>query len=67
MQFLVIAHDDADAAGALRRRGGRARHFDDVREIGEDGQLVAGGALLDDAGQMVGAAMIGRFPKPYRA
>lgn len=62
MQFLVIAYDDVGATAALRRREGRSRHLDDMREIGADGQFISGGAILDEGGRTAGAAMIVDFP-----
>lgn len=61
MQFLVIAYDDTDIAAAERRREARPRHLNDAREIGDDGQLITGGAILGEDGLTIGTAMIVDF------
>src|SRR3954453_15913425 len=61
-QFLVIAHDGTDAEAPARRQAARAAHLEGVRPMVERGEIVAGGALLDEAGGMAGSAVIGDMP-----
>ncbi len=58
MQFLVIARDGSDADAPRRRMEVRERHLDGARALAEAGVLQVGGALLDDAGAMIGSALV---------
>src|SRR4051794_25026663 len=58
-QFLVIAHDGTDAEAPARRQAARAAHLEGVGPMVERGEIVAGGALLDEAGGMAGSAVVG--------
>src|SRR4051794_41802022 len=61
-QFLVIAHDGTDAEAPARRQAVRAAHLEGVRPMVERGEIVVGGALLDEAGGMAGSAGIVDMP-----
>ena len=61
-QFLVIAHDGTDAEAPARRQAAREAHLAGVRPMVERGEIVAGGALLDEAGRMVGSAVVVDMP-----
>ena len=61
-QFLVIAHDGDDPEAPARRQAAREAHLAGVRPMVERGEIVAGGALLDEAGGMVGSAVIVDMP-----
>ena len=61
-QFLMLAYDGTDQDAAERRRAARAAHFDGIRPMVERGELRAAGAILDDAGRMVGSAVFAEFP-----
>ncbi|WP_026869504.1 YciI family protein [Inquilinus limosus] len=65
MQFLVIAKDGTDAEAPARRLAVREQHLVGARKQAEDGVIVAGGAILDDEGRMVGSAVI--YEAPDRA
>ncbi len=58
MLFLVIAKDGTDPDAPARRAGVREAHLVGARALAEDGALQLGGALLDDAGGMIGSALI---------
>ena len=58
MQFVVIAHDGDDEGALARRQAVRQAHLDGVREMAEDGRLLAGGAVLSEDGVMVGSVVI---------
>ena len=61
-QFLVLAYDGTDPSAAERRRAARPGHFDGIGEMVAKGELICGGALLDDAGKMIGSAVFVEFP-----
>ncbi len=61
-QFLVIAHDGSDSEAPARRQAARDAHLAGVRPMVERGEIVAGGAILDEAGRMVGSAVIVDMP-----
>src|SRR5690606_10560164 len=58
MQFLVIAHDGTDEGALARRMAVREEHLAVSRAHRANGVLKVGGALLDDAGTMIGSAMV---------
>jgi len=58
MQFLVIAHDGTDEGALARRLAVREEHLATARANRESGVIKIGGALLNDAGNMVGSAMV---------
>ena len=60
-QFLVIAYDGTDAEALERRMAARPAHLEGVKPMVERGQMIAGGAILDDAGAMIGSATIVEF------
>ena len=62
MQFLVIARDGADAAALDRRMAARGKHFERLPAMVEAGEMLMGGAILDDAGRMVGSTALVDFP-----
>ncbi|MGH7068902.1 MAG: YciI family protein [Acetobacteraceae bacterium] len=61
-QFLVLAYDGTDKDAPGRRRAARPAHFDGIRPMVERGELRAAGAILDDAGGMVGSVVFAEFP-----
>lgn len=61
-QFLVIAHDGTDADAPARRQAVRAAHFERLKPAVDSGALVCAGAVLDDAGTMIGSAFMAEFP-----
>ncbi len=61
MQFLVVARDGTDDGAPGRRLAAREAHLAGVRRMAEDGAMICGGALLDDAGEMAGSACIVAF------
>ena len=58
MLFLVIAKDGTDPDAPGRRQQVREAHLEGARALAADGTLVLGGALLDDAGGMIGSALV---------
>ncbi len=60
-QYLVVARDGNDAGAKDRRLAARAAHFATVGPMAEAGQIMLGGALLDDGGDMIGSACVVDF------
>lgn len=58
MLYVVIAKDGTDADAPARRAAVRAAHLETAKELQADGRLVTGGALLDDAGNMIGSMLL---------
>jgi uncharacterized protein YciI len=57
-QYLILAHDGTDAGAKQRRMAVRPAHLENVRPLEARGMLLIGGALLDDAGEMVGSVCV---------
>lgn len=62
MQFLVIAKDGSDAEAPARRLAAREQHLAGARRYTEEGAVIAGGAILDDEGRMIGSTIIYEVP-----
>ncbi|HWG77905.1 MAG TPA: YciI family protein [Steroidobacteraceae bacterium] len=62
MQFLVVAYDGTDPESGQRRLRAREAHLAAAARLKAQGQLAIGGAILDDAGAMIGSALIFDFP-----
>jgi hypothetical protein len=63
MQFLVVAYDGTDPDHGQRRQRARDAHLAAAARLKTLGQLVIGGAILDEAGAMIGSALIFDFPE----
>lgn len=61
MQWLVIARDGTDPEAAERRLRSRPAHLENAARLQAAGHLLMGGALLDDAGRMIGSAAVAQF------
>lgn len=57
MQFVLTAYDGTDSEAPARRASARPAHLEHAAEIEATGQLIAGGAILNAAGQMIGSTM----------
>ncbi|HUX96003.1 MAG TPA: YciI family protein [Bacteroidales bacterium] len=62
MQFLLIAYDGNDAEALERRMKVRVEHLEKIEVLKNKGECLAGGAILDDSGKMVGSMIIYEFP-----
>ena len=62
MEFLVIAHDRTDDEALARRMVVRERHLAAARRTIESGNMLIGGAILDEEGRMVGSMTVVSFP-----
>ena len=61
MQFLVTAYDGKDDGALNRRMSVREAHINGASQLKEAGHLIAGGAILDEAEQMIGSTMFVEF------
>ena len=62
MQFLVVAKDGTDEDALERRRRTRPTHLGSIQPLVDRGNVLVGGAILDDAGDMVGSMLLVDFP-----
>ena len=62
MQFLLLAHDGTDKDAKARRTAVRRAHFAGIKPMVERGELRAAGAILDEAGEMIGSVVLAEFP-----
>jgi len=61
MQFMIVAYDGTDSEAPARRRAARAAHLQRAETARGDGHLIAGGAILDPAGDMIGSTLYVEF------
>jgi uncharacterized protein YciI len=61
MQWLIIARDGDDAEAPARRQAARPAHLENAARHQAQGHLLVGGALVDDAGRMIGSACVAQF------
>lgn len=61
MQFMIIAYDGTDEGALNRRLAVRDSHIAGAIELKNAGNLIAGGAILDDAGRMIGSTTYVEF------
>ena len=60
-QYLIIARDGTDAEATNRRMNARPDHFQLARVLKKNHNLIIGGAMLDDIGNMIGSMMVVQF------
>jgi uncharacterized protein len=63
MQFLVIAKDGTDDEAIERRLRTRPSHLESIGPLVDSGRVLLGGAILSDAGDMVGSMLLIDFPR----
>lgn len=61
-QWLLTAYDGTDADAPARRMAARPNHLETYAALKKNGNSIAGGAILDDEGNMIGSAMLLEFP-----
>ncbi|MEX2204347.1 MAG: YciI family protein [Actinomycetota bacterium] len=61
MRFLVIGRDGDDADAPARRGRVRPAHLDSIQPFVDRGQILIGGAILDDSGAMIGSILLAEF------
>ena len=62
MQFVVIARDGTDPDALVRRQAVRPHHLDGIQPLVDAGNILVGGAMLDDDGNMLGSVLLVDFP-----
>lgn len=62
MQFLLIAYDGSDPEATERRLKVREEHLEKIARLKKQGELLFGGAILDEAGKMIGSSILYEFP-----
>src|SRR5882672_7270079 len=62
MLFLILGRDGADSEAQGRRQTHRPAHLARGSLLKERGDLVYGGAMLDEDGNMIGSVMVVKFP-----
>lgn len=61
MQFLIVAKDGTDEGAPERRRRVRPSHLASIQPLVDDGHVLVGGAILSEAGEMVGSMLLVAF------
>lgn len=62
MQFVIIARDGTDPEAQARRQAVRSAHLEGIRPFVERGNILVGGAILNELGNMVGSVLMADFP-----
>jgi uncharacterized protein YciI len=62
MQFLVVARDGTDEEAVERRMRVRPTHLEAIAPLVEDGHVLVGGAILNEADEMIGSMLLVEFP-----
>ena len=61
-QYVVIGWDGHDSEALERRLAARVAHLNGIAPLFADGRMKEGGAILDEAGKMIGSTCIVEFP-----
>ena len=61
MQFMITAYDGNDEEAMNRRMTVREDHLAGISVLIEGGNFIAGGAILDEADQMIGSTLYLEF------
>jgi hypothetical protein len=61
MQYLINAYDYTDSQALERRMSVRPFHLEGAKKLKATGNFIIGGAMLDEAGKMIGSVMILQF------
>lgn len=61
MQFMITAYDGKDDGALDRRLSVRDAHIEGAKQLKEAGNLIAGGAILNEDDQMIGSTMFVEF------
>jgi uncharacterized protein len=62
MQFLLVAFDGTDPEALDRRMKVREEHLSKIEILKKEDKFLFGGAILDDAGKMIGSMIVYDFP-----
>ena len=58
MQFILIAYDGTDPDAYDRRMRVREKHLEGAKKLKESGNLIWGGAILDEQQNMIGSVVV---------
>ncbi|MDA9902207.1 YciI family protein [Gammaproteobacteria bacterium] len=61
MQFLITAYDGKDDKALDRRLAARDSHLARGKTFSDLGNILKGGAIISDAGAMIGSALLVEF------
>ena len=61
-QYVITAYDGTDSDALARRMAARPAHLESIRPLRDAGHFIEGGAILNEAGQMIGSVLIMAFP-----
>jgi len=61
MQFLVVAKDGTDEGALERRKRTRPTHLGSIQPLVDRGNVLVGGAILNEAGDMIGSMLLVEF------
>ncbi|MDA1371672.1 MAG: YciI family protein [Proteobacteria bacterium] len=61
MQFLVTAYDGTDDDAQTRRKKARDAHIEGAKLLKKAGNIIAGGAILNEDDQMIGSTLYVEF------
>jgi uncharacterized protein len=62
MEFILTAYDGTDPEAPERRLKVRGEHLGKIATMKKSGEFLFGGAILDDAGKMIGSVVVYNFP-----
>jgi uncharacterized protein YciI len=62
VEFLVVAKDGTDDEAIERRRRVRPTHLEAIVPLVEAGNVLVGGAMLSEDGEMIGSMLLVDFP-----
>lgn len=62
MQFILLAYDGTDPDAPERRLRVRQKHLDKISLLKRSGEVLFGGAILNDDGMMAGSMIVYEFP-----
>jgi len=60
-QYVIYAYDGTDAQALERRMAARPHHLVVVKQLKANGNFIVGGAILNEAGNMIGSMMLVQF------
>jgi uncharacterized protein len=63
MQFILTGYDGTDAGALERRMNARESHLGKIAVLKKNGEVLFGGAILDDSGKMIGSVIVYEFPE----
>jgi uncharacterized protein YciI len=60
-QYVIYAYDGTDEQALERRMAARPHHLVVVKQLKANGNFIVGGAILNEAGNMIGSTMLVQF------